>query len=34
MAYVALKEKGYKARFLDANIEVSDSGEYEISEKE
>ena len=34
MAYVALKEKGYKAKFLDANIVVSDSGEYEISEKE
>ena len=34
MAYVALKEKGYKAKFLDANIEVSDSGSYEISEKE
>lgn len=34
MAYVALKEKGYKASFLDANIEVSDSGSYEITEKE
>ncbi len=34
MAYVALKEKGYKAKFLDANIEVSDGGGYEITEKE
>ena len=32
MAYVALKEKGYKASFLDANIEVSDSGSYEITD--
>ena len=34
MAYVALKEKGYKAKFLDANIKVADSGSYEITEKE
>ena len=34
MAYVALKEKGYKAKFLDANITVADSGSYEITEKE
>lgn len=34
MAYVALKEKGYQASFLDANIEVSDSGSYAITEKE
>ena len=34
MAYVALKEKGYKAKFLDANIAVADSGGYEITEKE
>ena len=34
MAYLTLKEKGYKARFLDANITVSDSGQYEITEKE
>ncbi len=34
MAYVALKEKGYNAKFLDANIEVSENGSYEITEKE
>ncbi len=34
MAYLTLKEKGYKAKFLDANISVADSGEYEITEKE
>ena len=34
MAYVALKEKGYKASFLDANIVVTESGGYDITEKE
>ena len=33
MAYVALKENGYKAQFLDANITVADNGTYEITEK-
>jgi rhodanese-related sulfurtransferase len=34
MAYIALKEKGYQAKFLDANITVADSGTYEITVKE
>lgn len=34
MAYVALKEKGYNAKFLDANIEVSEDGSYEITTEE
>lgn len=34
MAYLTLKEKGYKVKFLDANISVADNGEYEITEKE
>lgn len=33
MAYITLKEKGYNAKFLDANITVADSGDYEITEK-
>lgn len=34
MAYVAMKEKGYDAQFLDANITVADDGTFEITEKE
>jgi len=34
MAYLTLTEKGYQAKFLDANITVADNGTYEISEKE
>lgn len=34
MAYLTLKEKGYQANYLDANITVADSGSYEITEKE
>jgi hypothetical protein len=34
MAYLTLKEKGYQANFLDANISVADSGSYKITEKE
>ena len=34
MAYMTLKEKGYAANYLDANITVASSGEYTISEKE
>ncbi len=33
MAYVTLKDNGYKAQFLDANITVADNGTYEITEK-
>ncbi|MBT8360308.1 MAG: rhodanese [Desulfobacterales bacterium] len=34
MAYLTLKEKGYKANYLDANISVADGGKYTITEKE
>ncbi len=34
MAYLTLKEKGYKANYLDANITVAKNGAYEIKEKE
>lgn len=34
MAYLTLKEKGYKANYLDANITVADGGKYTITEKE
>lgn len=34
MAYLTLKEKGYKANYLDANIAVADGGKYTITEKE
>lgn len=34
MAYVALKEKGVDAAFLDANIKVASGGKYEITAKE
>jgi len=34
MAYLTLKEKGYKANYLDANITVAKNGDYEIKEKE
>lgn len=34
MAYLTLKEKGYNAKYLDANITVADSGKVEITEKE
>jgi rhodanese-related sulfurtransferase len=33
MAYITLKENGYNAQFLDANITVADSGSFEITEK-
>lgn len=33
MAYLTMKENGYNAQFLDANIQVADNGEFEISEK-
>jgi rhodanese-related sulfurtransferase len=34
MAYLTLKEKGYQANYLDANIVVAQNGEYTITEKE
>ncbi len=34
MAYLTLKEKGYDAKYLDANITVADSGKFDITEKE
>lgn len=34
LAYLTLKEKGYKANYLDANITVADGGKYTITEKE
>lgn len=34
MAYLALKENGYKANYLDANIKVASGGDYTITEKE
>lgn len=34
MAYLTLKEKGYKASFLDANIAVETDGKYQITAKE
>ncbi len=34
MAYLTLKEEGYKAGYLDANIKVAKGGEYTITEKE
>lgn len=34
MAYLAMKEKGYDAHFLDANIVVGKNGKYEVTEKE
>lgn len=33
MAYHILKEAGYKARFLNANIKIDSSGKYEISKE-
>lgn len=34
MAYLTLKEKGYTANFLDANIAVEKDGKYQITAKE
>ncbi|MFW2365570.1 MAG: sulfurtransferase [Desulforhopalus sp.] len=34
MAYLTLKEKGYQANYLDANIAVAQNGAYTITEKE
>ena len=34
MAYVTLKENGYQANFLDANIKVAEGGDFTITPKE
>ena len=34
MAYLTLKENGYKTNYLDANIKVAGGGDYTVSEKE
>ncbi len=33
MAYLTLKESGYKARYLNANIKIDKDGKYEISKE-
>jgi len=33
MAYLTLKEAGYKARFLNANIKIDKDGKYEVSKE-